>query len=352
NAASLDRQREAEDRLAAIAAAERELLDESNRRRYDDQLTAITTAAPVDPPAPSTGANKGPEPSNRIDWISRAQQELQRGDLRAARYSASEATERSPRDYDAWLMRSRVSTASRRIDDAIVELTEVVRLHPSAPFYAQLGNANQTAGYWGEAVAAFQEAGRLDPDPHYDLAAAQIWLSQNRPDLALPILELLSDVHPRHPDVNRALATALAETARFYLTVLTNGATIVTSKKQIADVRATIDRALFLQFDDDALRARLNRQLQEANAAAKSVWSFPKKADGGKPVGRWFGWIALVWVALALPTSLVRSPAGLAGFLGLVGVGVVVWAFFKAYRKPAWQRNAKQYRQFVQQWGI
>ena len=242
--------------------------------------------------------------------------------------------------------------ASRRLDDAIVELTEVVRLHPSAEFYAQLGNANQTAGYWSDAVAAFQEAGKLDPDPQHDLAAAQVWLSQNRPDLALPILELLHDVHPQHPEVNRALATALAATARFYLTVLTNGATIVTSKRQIAEVRSTIDRALFLQFNDDALRAGLNSQLQEANAAAKSVWSFPKKADGGKPVGRFFGWFALVWVALALPSALIRSPAAIGTLLGFIAVGVVIWAFFKAYRKPAWQRNAKRNRQFVQQWGI
>lgn len=351
NAASLDRQREAEDRLASIAAAERELLNESNRTRYDAQLVAVT-AVPGALPAGNQPATDPPAPANRIDWKSRAKQELQQGNLRAAKYSASEATERNPHDHEAWVMRSRVSMASRRIDDAIVELTEVVRLHPTPQFYAQLGNANQTAGYWGDAAVAFLAAGELDPaDPSYNLSAARVWLSQGRVDLALPILEPLYATHPHDPDVNLTLAFALAESGRSYLTVLTNGATIFTSEKQIAQARFTVDRAMSLQFDDDGLRTRLSRQLQDADSAAKSVWSFPPKPSGGIAWGRWIGWILLAWIALGLPASAVKT-AGLGALLGFVALGAVIWAFFKIYRKPGWQRNLNRNKSFVQQWGI
>ncbi len=245
-----------------------------------------------------------------------------------------------------------LSKSSRRWDDAIFELNEALRFRRSADYYAELGEINQAAGYWENAVAAYRNAAELDPsEPRHDLSAAQVWMSQYRVDLAVPILESLHTAHPDREDINRSLAYALSASVASCLTVLHDNSVLFTSAQQITRARLDIARALSLRFQDDGLRSQLDVQLREANQAAQSVWSFPPKATDGARWARRIGWLVAAWFAFVIPSSAVQ-PQGFGVILGLIALAAVWWGFFKLYRKPAWQRNAQRFRHRVRRWGI
>jgi hypothetical protein len=107
-----------------------------------------------------------------------------------------------------------------------------------------------------------------------------------------------------------------------------------------------------MPFSDDGLRSHLDNHLREADDAAQTVWSFPRRASQGGVLARWIGWIVLVWAALGVPINAIKQPQALGVIVGLLAVAAVIWLFVKLYRKPAWQRNARRYRGFVQHWGI
>lgn len=344
NSPSLTKQREAEDRLVSIAAAEYELLDPTKRRDYDNRLFVM---AEVPATLPPNQAPPPPLPAPRTNWTARAREELHTGDLRGAKYSAKEATESNPHDDEAWALRAQVSRASNRWEDAIIELTEALKFRRRAAYFAQLGEINQAVGQWEDAVAAFRAAGELEPaEPAYDLAAAQVWLSQYRSDLALPILESLHARHPGSEDISRSLAYALLANVSSYLTVLHDNSVIFTSVPQIDQARMDVQRALSLPFQDDGLRGQLTALLERANQATMSVWTWPRGW------ARWLGWVVAGWLALAIPMSAVKSPAAIGVMLGFLALAGVVWGFCTLYRKPGWERNTQQFRGLVGRWGI
>ncbi len=340
NSPSVAKQREAEDRLETIGLAEHELLDPNKRREYDARLRAAARARST-----SAGSHSVPAPPPMTNWMARAEEELTRGDLRAARYAAREATESCPRDDAAWAMRAMVSKASGRWEDAFVELTEALKFGRRPGYYAQLGEIHQTLGQWDDAAAAFQAAGELDPnDPGYDLAAAQVWLGQYRPDLALPILQSLHLAHPQNQNINQSLANALLGGVDHYLTALHDGSVLFTSVTQIDRARADLQRALSLPFQDDILRSQLGARLAQGEKSALPAWNLPRGA------WRWVGWAVACWVALAFPMSAAK-PDALGVLIGFISLAGVLWGFVKLHRKPLWQRNVAQYRQLVSRWG-
>lgn len=369
NSPSLEKQREAEDRLVSIAAAEVALLDPTKRQAYDTQLETMARLAPAPapvavtktPPAPQRSAAPPPVPPapippapvppapipQRHDWLAEARTELSRGDLRGAKYAAHRATDVNERDDEAWSLLAQISKAGGSWENAYTEINKALKVRRVAPYYSQLGEINHMLGNPEEAVTAFRTAGSLDPaEPGYDLAAAHVWLGQLRPDLALPILESLHQNHPDREDVSRVLAHALSVGVDSYITVLHDGTVMFTSPVQIDRARMDLQRARSLGFDDPDVRHRIDAQLQEAERSAASVWVWPAGA------GRWIGWVVLGWLSLAIPMGLVSSPEALGVFLGLLAFAGVIWLFYKLHRQPGWQRNRKRFGPAVRTWGI
>jgi tetratricopeptide (TPR) repeat protein len=356
NAPSIERQRQAEDQLRAIAAAEQELLDPARREVYDRQLRESLTAKqrPTPPPVVThqPPAPPPPPPEPAIDWIGRASAELQRGDYRSARYAATEATERRPRDPAAWSVRGAVSRAQNRFEDAVFEYTEATRLDSAPGRFVLLGQANEAAGYWQQALAAYGTAADLDPtESAYKIAMAEVWIGQYRPDQAISLLEPAQSAWPLDHAVGLALAQALSAQSDLLLTLLNNNTLVFTSVNQINRVTMDLTRALSMPFDDEALRLHLQRRLGEAHNANLRTWSFPVGVGCAGVGGRLLGWLLLLFLCLAIPASFIRG-AGF-GFLAvLASTALVIWTFFRVYRKPGWAANAARVRPYVQRWGI
>lgn len=350
NAPSVERQRQAEDQLRAIAAAEQELLDPARREVYDRQLRESLTAKqrPTPPPVVThqPPATPPPPPEPAIDWIGRASAELQRGDYRSARYSAGEATERNPRNAQAWTIRGSVSKAQNRFDDAVFEFGEASRLAPSAGIFLQLAVANEAAGYADQAGRAYHTATELDrTNSYYAIALGNFWVRQARFDLAVNVLEPVLQENPQHTATANALGYALLYRVDSYLTVLNDGSRVFTSSQQVARSQSDLHRALSLPIDSGDLIDRLSAKVAAADNAAQRQWSFPP----GNGLGRTIGWFLLVMFALIIP-GMTASNAG--PFIGLIVLALVIWVFVRVYRKPGWAKNAARLRVYVNRWGI
>lgn len=369
NAPSVERQRQAEDKIKAIAAAEDVLLDAARRAAYDrSRQTSLTVAPkvtldkPAAPPAPPVETPPPPvhspppppaPPQERIDWMARATEALRRGDLRSAKYAATEATERNPDNAQAWALRGSVSRADNRFDHAIYEFIEATRLAPSVETYSLLAGVHEAAGHPDEAAAAYHTAVTMSPgavDP--TIALANFWVRQSQPNTAVDLLSPLLQSHPTDGAVANALGFAMLYRVDSYLTMLNDGSYVFTSSQQVQRGRTDLHYALSLPLSDGDLIGRLNARVQQADRAEQRVWAFPAGVGCSGVGARIVGWIGLFLLALiVIPLALPNSP-GL-GFLALFAAfAAVIWSFFRAYRKPGWAKNSAMTRYHVVRPGI
>ncbi|WP_420120070.1 hypothetical protein [Nakamurella sp.] len=377
NAPTVERQRQAEDRVRQIAAAEETLLDKDRRAAYDRtrrtpapgpaRVVLTKPAAATPPPAgpsPSTPPDAAatvpgpapapdPAPAPRIDWMARGTEALRRGDLRAARYAATEAAERNPGDPAAWLLRGTVSRTDNRLDDAIYEFVEAGRLAPSASTYLSLAEVNEAAGYVDQARAGYESAVRLDPAAAGPtIALANFWVRRAEPQTAVDVLTPALARHPADPAVANALGFALLYRVDSYLTMLHDGSHVFTSPAQIHQARTDLHYALSLPLTDADLTERLGVRVDQAGLADRKAWSFPAGV-GCSGVGlRILGWLGLILLALVAIPGLFRNSAGLGGLVLIAAVALIVWGFVRVYRRPRWSANRNVYRYQVARWGI
>lgn len=382
NAPTVERQRQAEDQVRLIAAAEETLLDPAKRAAYDRSRGApepaparVVLDKPAAPPVPPTSGPSQPAPpaptptpapaptptpapapapaQQRIDWTARATEALRLGDLRAARYAAAEATERNPGDAAAWVLRGTVSRADNRLDHAIYEFVEAGRLDPSARTYTTLAEVNEAAGYVDQARLAFESATRMDPAAVAPtVALANFWVRRAEPQTAVDVLTPALQRHPADPAVANALGFALLHRVDLCLTMLHDGTVVFTSPAQIEQARTDLHYALNLPLTDADLVERLRARIDQAGLAEHKVWSFPAGA-GCSGVGlRILGWLGLILVALVAIPSLFRNSAGLGALVLIAAIALIVWSFFRVYRRPGWANNTNVYRYQVARRGI
>lgn len=354
NAPSVERQREAEDKLHAIAAAEAELLDADRRAAYDRSRKARLAAPPPQlvkpgaapyPPPQSTPPPPPPGPPP-TEWLAESTEALRRGDMRTARYWAKHAIDRNARDARAWVILGKVSKVQGKLEDAVVEFGEASRHAPSVDSYSELAGVNEELGYVNEAAAAYQAAATLEPlMPAPTIALANFWVRQSEANRAVEILTPVLQRNPADSTVANALGFAMLYRVESYLTRLQNGTSVFTSAPQVEQARNDLNYTLSLAVDDGDLLGRLRARLDQAGEAELRVWSFPPGNAGGRTVG----WILLLLVALAL-LGIDAQPAG--ALLGIAMAALIVWGFVRIYRKPGYARNAAQLGPYVARWGI
>src|SRR4051812_31606489 len=82
NSPSLEKQREAEDRLVSIAAAQLALLAPTKRRIYDNELESASVLPPIDPAGSAAAPPPPPPPPAPAphNWLAEARAELDNGD--------------------------------------------------------------------------------------------------------------------------------------------------------------------------------------------------------------------------------------------------------------------------------
>lgn len=355
-------QRQAEDDLATAAEARKVLLDPDRRRAYDAQLRSAARVpaqsrsadfdqrASTGEPDRAAGGSGQSDRSERsagstpppIDWAARALQELQSGDLKAARYSAREATERNPRDARAWTARGTVSQREQRYDDAVFELTEASRYAPGPALTTQLAAAYEGAGDATNAAAAFQRAISAEPSNAATVVSfAHFWLRQRQAYQAIQLLEPLLTANPGGasaagaPDV---LGWAILDTVEASMVRRSDGLPVFTSAETIGTAIPALQRALSLPLTDHRLADQLRQRLADAEQARQRVWTFPP----GGVLRRILGWLALFLIAAPVFSNI--APKGAQDGLLLLEWVVLAVVFVVAYRRPRWQSNARRWR--------
>jgi tetratricopeptide (TPR) repeat protein len=153
-APSIERQREAEDRVRNIDAAETTLLDPASRATFDQRLAAyVPPAVPAQQPS-----------EEGTSWLIRAQEFLARGDAKSAAYAARQATDHQASHHEAWAVRGQADFLTGRVDDAIFEFTEAIRIKPNDDeYHFDLGSVYESKGDDQQAMRLYKEASSLAP---------------------------------------------------------------------------------------------------------------------------------------------------------------------------------------------
>jgi tetratricopeptide (TPR) repeat protein len=333
-APSVERQREAEDRVRAIDAAEATLLDPAARAEFDRRLASY-----VPPAAPAQAAGGG------VSWLTRAREFLEMGDARSAAYAARQATDQQASHHEAWALRGMADFLIGNDNDAIFELNEAIRLQPNEDsYYFDLGGVYESRSDDQQAMRCYEQASRLAPDkPVYKVAVAGIMLNNNLPEQALPILE---QVHADHPDV---------EDFTFYLAAALNEATlkgwtpvgygrVITRSEQVGPSRDMLTRASKLNFNSDELRRTIAANLKLVEWAGAKQFRLPgftsaKKTgvstglQGCTAVG------CMMYIGIAATIGIIGAAFHTNPLLGLIVLAAVGWGLYALAWRPGWKWN-------------
>jgi Flp pilus assembly protein TadD len=190
------------------------------KMRWSYDNTEDNVRNPNRPPRRVRAGNRAEDEMGHL-WL----QVLPRGESTAAkldpRLLLQEATMRRrlvkyPADFTAHYNLGAALQAQGRLDDAVRELREAVRLGPArATAHTTLGAALQAQGRTGEALREFRSAVRVDPayaSAHYNLG--QVYLARDRPEEALPHYREAARLAPDDPEIRAQLGAALQKTGK------------------------------------------------------------------------------------------------------------------------------------------
>lgn len=149
--------RNAEVMMDKLAEAEKILLDDDARAKYDNDLRN----RPVEREA-------SPTASQSDDWIDTAKSYLANGQPRNAAQAAKEATRVEANNVQAWVVRAYADLELRDYADADFSASEAHRRDPQNPEILGLqGDVYDGEERYAEAQQAFQQAANLDPNNPY-----------------------------------------------------------------------------------------------------------------------------------------------------------------------------------------
>ena len=337
---NLNRRQDAEIRMRDLADAEKALLNGASRRQYDAERLEHQQQAAA--PDPSTLDHQG---GTATDWVQRARDFMDTGDLASANFAARESVQLHGNTDEAWSIRAHSAMGLEEWREAEFSFNEAIRLSPTnADYHFDLGCAYETTGDEVKALSKFEDALRLDPaNPVYETATAGIYINSGRGDLIQRAVQIMDRVVKGNPDQEHFkyyLALALIDSPFGYATLVGDGTTFfLTSAAQVSRMRADIDRAASLNVDDSYVRKLIqDRRKVIANAEA-SKWLHPY--GGGRKA-----WIVLF---IFLFFGLLGEP-----IVFMLLLAAAIFGYVKLYRIPQWKANAKTLRKTgeVARWGI
>lgn len=267
NAADPAKRAQAEEKMRRLDDANRLLLDPISRTSYDEQLANYR-------PPTRAGGDSGDSPTG---WLERARDFLTQGDAHSAAYAAKQATELDGGSHAAWAVRAEASLHLSDQNAALFELGEALRIKPDeAEYHFDLGMVYESIGKWAQALAAYEQAARLDPSTTlYQVAVATIYLQQDQPKRALEIMERVVAREEGNRYFNLCYALALHDTAIDQMTLLKSGLHVITTEEQANKAIELLSRANLLVFDDADLRHQIETTLETADASLVKKVSMP-----------------------------------------------------------------------------
>lgn len=329
----LSKRQEAELRMQHLSAARDVLSDPGKRTAYDHKLATHRASAPRPSGAPG-GRN----------WVVLAEEYLAQNDYHSAAYAAREATQMEGNSASAWNLRARANAGLGQLNDAAYEARQAAELETTnAQYQFDLGSVFEQLQRWPDALASYEAAARLEPDAFlYRLSIAGVYLQNDAPEQAMPILERMHKAHPNEEMVNYYLANALHDLAERVPKVRTGDHYAITSPQEIEQMEALLRRATSLKHGDRDLDASL-RQIADYIESCKQIkFSVPNGLAAFGRRGVVAAFVLPILLVLGGLGSLGSSPGG--GFVMLLIGGLAIFGLIKLCWVPSWKHNARASR--------
>lgn len=176
---------------------------------------------------------------------------------------AGAVTTREPANADAWSILGQAYFLWKQPDEAISAYRAGIRHRPnSAEMYSDLGFIYGTMSRAAEARDCLERAVQIDPaTPLHRARLALVLAELKRTQEAVALLEKCAAEEPDNGDFRNLLAAAYLENGmRDWWVDAKGGARYCTSKEQLDDARAFLEKAQQLGTDDEELRKRLIEQ--------------------------------------------------------------------------------------------
>src|SRR5882724_1640552 len=262
----LSKRQEAELRVQHLSTARQVLLDAAKRAAFDRTLATQSTS----------DTTRRPE-SGRRDWLALTQEYLAQNDYHSAAYAAREATQQDGDSALAWNLRARANGGLGHLDDATYEARQAAELEPANPQYQfDLGGLFEQRQQWDDARSSYETAARLDPATFlYPLCVAGVYLQNDEAKRALGLIETIYRDHPNETIVNYYLASCLSELAEGVPSARQGDQYWITSAEEVKQMRALLDRAMRLPYDDAVLKQALAKTLAYVEDCERVKFSVP-----------------------------------------------------------------------------
>ncbi len=246
---------EAEQHVREIAEAEKILLNDAKREEYNRQLAQAPT-------------NRGPGPQQEqvsSDWEDEYFAAYNRGMNDYAAQLAQKAINANDRDGRAWFLYGEAIRRGGDSERAIAPLQRAAMiLKNDAGVFRQLGFAYQDAGKLNDALKAFYDATRCDPnDSEYYCLRASMFRRAEMIDDALSEAKKAFEMSPNNDDVKFEYFFALYEDALRSISYnRSSGKHLIINKVQLNYVNALL-KTMALTIPQDGNKAKCTSYMDE-----------------------------------------------------------------------------------------
>ncbi|MFD5220587.1 tetratricopeptide repeat protein [Streptomyces tendae] len=325
------RRREAEDKVALVSEARKELLDTDRRHAYDRRLDQARRHARVPAPAPKSQPPSQPQPQPQPtlhvrDWVGHARRLMNEGDGEGALYELRQAVHHDERNGEAWRLLGALHAKQGQLGDALQEFQRALALLPhDALTHSLTAQVWEQLGDHVKAVPWHLKAVELAPaDVGLRIAAADSLYRVERYDEALGHYERALTERPGHEGVRNQIGWIwLRRAERAMVWHPARERYVIAAAGSASTVTQCVDQGLAVGASDGALRDQLTTYRVHASEALGRTWRWYKS------MGSVMGVCAALM--LVLPAPLVVLP--LVGFFGLpIAMGI----------KPRWQHTWKE----------
>ncbi|MGZ5518170.1 MAG: tetratricopeptide repeat protein [Limisphaerales bacterium] len=198
------------------------------------------------------------------------------GKIADALYVATKATERDGANSDAWALLGEARFRFGDVDDAIYEYKRAIKLKPNDPFYYHdLGDVYSSTDKFDDALTQYKRAAQIAPTTAmFRAAIGRVLLRQSKSSEAIPILEQCVKEEPANDYFQWELAIAYVDSSQDSWTYVPEGSEIpagfyATSKAQVMEALALVEKAERLKFNDQELRTHIAKVKEDVKRNLK-----------------------------------------------------------------------------------
>lgn len=256
---------EAEQNIRDIAQAERVLLDEGERAKYNATLNQQFVSAPVET-APQQSYNDN-------SWIDDVDYYRNRGDYISIVNLMQRVLSSQPQNYLAWYAIGDAYYKQENYGEAEKSLLQSIRLETNDLAYGVLGLVYAECDEYEEAYRCFSKAAELDPDEaNYKFNCAETLRLMNKLNEAMVIVEKAYKQDPSIPTAKPIYFSCLRDL--IYNAVSYNrssGRHIIINQRQLEFVKTYLPKLSKMVVEGRREHTKVEEELRQMVIAAETT---------------------------------------------------------------------------------